>query len=152
MSLFNSMLAMQMQEAAVQIMRAYDLNWAAMPLSGVFETTDGALVLVGAFKANPLRDICAALEIEDLSADPRFADLGAQIQRARLPAEDVARGVRHQQHGALAGAARGAGPAVRAGADLREALDDPQTVHNDVLLESSPARASRCAPSARRSR
>ena len=53
-SLFNSMLAMQMQEAAAWMMRGQDLNWAAMPLCGVFETTDGAIVMVGAFKKNPL--------------------------------------------------------------------------------------------------
>ena len=49
----NSMLAAQMQEAATQMMRGHELNWGAMPLSGVFETTDGALVMVGAFKADP---------------------------------------------------------------------------------------------------
>ena len=65
MALFNSMLAMQMQEAASLMMRNNELNWAAMPLSGVFETTDGAVVVVGAFKENPLRDICNAFEIED---------------------------------------------------------------------------------------
>jgi crotonobetainyl-CoA:carnitine CoA-transferase CaiB-like acyl-CoA transferase len=68
-SLYNSMLAMQMQEAAMIMMQDSEVNWAAMPLSGVFDTQDGALVMVGAFKANPLQDICKALEIEDLSAD-----------------------------------------------------------------------------------
>ena len=72
-SLYDSMLAMQMQEAAMIMMADSEVNWAAMPLSGVFQTTTGPLVLVGAFKANPLRDICAALEIEDLSLDARFA-------------------------------------------------------------------------------
>ena len=37
-SLYNSMLAMQMQEAAMILMRDAEVNWAAMPLSGVFET------------------------------------------------------------------------------------------------------------------
>ena len=49
-SLYDSMLAMQMQEAAMRLMRGRDLNWAAMPLAGVFETADGAIVMVGAFK------------------------------------------------------------------------------------------------------
>src|SRR5436190_13421851 len=69
-SLYNSMLAMQMQEAAMILMRDREVNWAAMPLSGVFGGSDHPLVLVGAFKANPLRDICAALELPDLSLDP----------------------------------------------------------------------------------
>ena len=71
-SLYNSMLAMQMQEAAMIMLADSEVNWAAMPLSGVFETQTGALVLVGAFKANPLRDICSALDLPDLSLDPRF--------------------------------------------------------------------------------
>lgn len=79
-SLYNSMLAMQMQEAAMVMMEDSEVNWAAMPLSGVFHTQNGALVLVGAFKAHPLRDICTALQIEDLSQDARFADLQAQFK------------------------------------------------------------------------
>src|SRR5437868_10625076 len=79
-SLYNSMLAAQMQEAAMILNADAEINWAAMPLTGVFETRDGALVVVGAFKANPLRDICAALEIDDLSGDARFATLQSQIE------------------------------------------------------------------------
>jgi crotonobetainyl-CoA:carnitine CoA-transferase CaiB-like acyl-CoA transferase len=79
-SLYNSMLAMQMQEAAMWLQRRRHLNWGAFPLTGVFATTDGALVLVGAFKANPLQDICRALELPDLSADPRFAGFDAQVE------------------------------------------------------------------------
>lgn len=78
-SLLDSMLAAQTQEAAAQLMRGREVNWGAMPLSGVFPTTDGAVVMVGAFKANPLRDISVALEIDDLSLDPRFADHAAQV-------------------------------------------------------------------------
>ncbi|TRL40237.1 CaiB/BaiF CoA transferase family protein [Rhizobium straminoryzae] len=79
-SLYSSMLAMQMQEGTVHMMRNRELNWGAFPLTGVFETTDGAIVMVGAFKQNPLQDICAALEIEDLSANPRYANFDLQMQ------------------------------------------------------------------------
>lgn len=75
-SLYDSMIAMQMQEAAQWSKHREVLNWAAMPLTGVFDTTDGAVVVVGAFKPHPLRDICAALEIEDLSAD--YPNLASQ--------------------------------------------------------------------------
>ena len=51
-----------------------------MPLTGVFPSRDGAVVLVGAFKRNPLRDISTALEIEDLSADPRFASMARMFE------------------------------------------------------------------------
>jgi formyl-CoA transferase len=71
-SLLDSMIAAQTQEATTQMMRGYELNWGAMPLSGVFETTDGALVMVGAFKQNPVKDIGTALGISGLENDPRF--------------------------------------------------------------------------------
>ncbi|WP_439403978.1 CaiB/BaiF CoA transferase family protein [Bradyrhizobium sp. DASA03076] len=79
-SLFESMLAMQMQEAAMWLHRGKDLSWGSYPLTGCFATTDGAVVLVGAFKANPLQDICKALELPDLSADPRYATFQGQVE------------------------------------------------------------------------
>ena len=76
-SLYNSMLAMQMQEAACQMAWGEEINWGAMPLTGVFETRDGALVLVGGFKQNGLEDISLVLELkEDLSK--RFPDYESQ--------------------------------------------------------------------------
>ena len=52
-TMYDSMLHMQMQEACMQLNRGYEINWAAMPLSGVFPTTDGAVCMVGAFKQQP---------------------------------------------------------------------------------------------------
>lgn len=78
-SLYSSLIAMQMQEGTMHLMRNKELNWSAFPLTGVFETTDGALVMVGAFKPNPLQDICAALDIEDLSQKPEHKDFDAQM-------------------------------------------------------------------------
>jgi formyl-CoA transferase len=79
-SLFDSMLAAQTQEATAQLMRGREVNWGAMPLTGVFETSDGALVLVGAFKANPLKDIGTALGIAGIENDARFANHELQVK------------------------------------------------------------------------
>ena len=134
-SLYNSMLAMQMQEAAMIMMQDSEVNWAAMPLSGTFECSDGVLVLVGAFKANPLQDICAALEIDDLSKDPKFCDLNQQfankpelqgIFRARFASNTRAHWLARLEGQDLLCAP------VR---DLREALADPQTLHNQMILK-----------------
>ncbi|WP_256354393.1 CaiB/BaiF CoA-transferase family protein [Variovorax sp. dw_308] len=136
-SLFNSMLAMQMQEAAMIMMEDSEVNWAAMPLSGTFETQNGPLVLVGAFKQHPLRDICTALQIDDLSQDPRFADLPAQFQhKAELHAifrERFASNTREYWLGRLEEQDLLSAP-VR---DMREALVDPQTLHNKMIMEDS---------------
>ena len=134
-SLYNSMLAMQMQEAAMIMMQDSEVNWAAMPLSGVFDTQDGPLVLVGAFKPNPLRDICAALQIEDLSIDSRFANLNEQFRHKaelhRVFRERFASNTREfwlarlEEQDLLCAPVR----------NLREALVDPQTLHNEMILE-----------------
>jgi formyl-CoA transferase len=115
------------------------LNWAGLPLNGTFVTTDGAIVLVGAFKPNPLRDICVALEIEDLSLRPelrtqtdqmahrpmlqarfreRFASNTTAHWLARLEAQDL-----------LCAPVR----------VLTDALEDEQTAVNGMLLEMEHA-------------
>ncbi|NKX68022.1 CoA transferase (plasmid) [Labrenzia sp. 5N] len=132
-SLYDSMIAMQMQEAAQWTKHREVLNWAAMPLTGVFDTTDGALVVVGAFKANPLRDICTALGIEDLS--PTYPDLASQrankpyLQgrfRAVFATDTTAHWIARLEEQDLLCAP------VRA---LGEALEDPQTAINGMLLD-----------------
>ncbi|MXY09065.1 MAG: CoA transferase [Acidimicrobiaceae bacterium] len=86
-SLYDSLLAMQILEATMALMGRDPLNWARMPLVGTFAAADGEVVLVGAFKPNPLRDICEALDLEDLSADPSFATMAEQAaNRPRLQA------------------------------------------------------------------
>ena len=135
------MLAMQMQEAASLLMRDNELNWAAMPLSGVFETTDGALVMVGAFKENPLRDICNALEIDDLSKEERFADIDRQKEhRSELQAvfhERFRQGSTAHWVERLEDVDILCAPVK----SLAEALADPQTAINDMILEAKPTKS-----------
>lgn len=132
-SLYDSMIAMQMQEAAQWSKHREVLNWAAMPLTGVFDTTDGALVVVGAFKQNPLCDICTALGIEDLS--PEYPTLAAQRSskpylqgrfREAFATNTTAHWIaRLEEQDLLCAPVR----------SLGEALDDPQTSANRMLLD-----------------
>lgn len=140
-SLYSSMLAMQMQEGAVHLMRNKELNWGAFPLTGVFETTDGAIVMVGAFKENPLRDVCKALDIADLSADSRYADFDMQMQhRADLQAifrkefskNKVAHWIKRlEEVDILCARVRSIG----------EALQDEQTFINKMILDAGETAA-----------
>ena len=132
-SLYDSMIAMQMQEAAQWSKHREVLNWAAMPLTGVFDTTDGAIVLVGAFKVNPLRDICNALGIDDIS--PQYPDLATQrknkpylqeLFRKHFATNTTAHWLQRLEEQDLLCAP------VRA---LGDALDDPQTAINDMLVD-----------------
>ncbi len=134
-SLYDSMISMQTQEASMWMMRQERLNWAAMPLTGVFETTDGAVVLVGAFKQNPLRDICTALEIEDLSQQERLSTMeGMREHRGELQAtfhkrfreEDTAHWIERLEAQDLLCAKV---------CSLGDALEDPQTIENGMIIE-----------------
>ena len=134
-SLYDSMLAMQMQEAAMWLMRQEHLNWGAMPLTGVFPTTDGAVVLVGAFKRNPLLDISAALEIEDLSDDERFDSMAKMFEnrpqlQALLRERFAQRSTAHwiaalEEQDLLCAPVK----------SLDAALADPQTAVNEMLVD-----------------
>ncbi|NEH54679.1 CoA transferase [Rhizobium leguminosarum] len=140
-SLYNSMLAMQMQEGTTHLMRQKDLNWGAFPLTGVFETTDGAIVMVGAFKQNPLQDICNALEIEDLSQYPHYKDFDAQMARRpelqRIFHDNFAKNTTAHWLQRLEDVDILCAP-VRS---LPEALKDEQTIINKMILEAGETAA-----------
>jgi formyl-CoA transferase len=135
-SLYDSMLAMQMQEAAMAMMRGVDFSWGALPHNGAFATSDGALVVVGAFKENPLREISLAIGLDDLSADPRFCTFALSMEN-RSVLHDVLRAhfaTNTTAHWIAALEARDLLCApVRS---LRDALVDPQTEINGMLLRA----------------
>ena len=86
--------------------------------------------------SNVLRDICTALDIPDLSADPRYATLAGQFEhkkflqdtfRARYRTGTTAHWLaRLEAQDLLCAPVR----------TLREALADPQTKHNGMVLET----------------
>lgn len=135
-NMYDSMLHMQMQEAATRLNRGHEVNWAAMPLSGVFATTDGAVCMVGAFKENPLRGISKALGFdEDLSTRPGLETLEGQFEhraelqaifRERFTQNTTAHWVAQlEQQDILCAPVR----------SLEEALADEQTAVNRMIVE-----------------
>lgn len=134
-SLYNSMLAMQAQEATARLMHDVELNWAMMPLTGCFPTLDSELVIIGAFKENPLQRICAALELPDLSADKRFADLDGQRENRGELRRVIADRLRERTTAYWLAALEEqdvlCGPVLT----LAEALAGEQTEVNRMLLE-----------------
>ena len=138
-SLFDSMLAAQTQEAAAQLMRGREVNWGAMPLTGVFETSDGALVMVGAFKADPIADIGEALDLPALKQDVRFKSHALQVEnkpalhqifRERFKSNSTAYWIeRLEAQDLLCSPVR----------SLAEALADEQTAINGMVIECDGA-------------
>jgi formyl-CoA transferase len=134
-SLLDGMLAMQLQEASAWLNLRERLNWGSFPLSGTFQTLDGHVVMVGAFKPNPLQEICRGLGIEDLSADPRYATHDAQVaHRDELQArwrEEFGKRTTKQAVDALEAVDILCAPVN----DIEAALADPQVAHNQMIVE-----------------
>jgi crotonobetainyl-CoA:carnitine CoA-transferase CaiB-like acyl-CoA transferase len=135
-SLLDAMMYMQQQEATPLLNVGQVVNWIALPRNGAFRTKDDRwIVLIGAFKQDPLGDICRALDLPPLGADPRFATEEAQADHrgelqailrdrfAALTQEDTL--TRLDREDLLCAPVR----------SLREALDDPQVRHNEMVVE-----------------
>src|SRR5262245_27175845 len=134
-SLLDGMLAMQLQEASVWLNLRQRLNWGAFPLSGTFQTLDGYVVMVGAFKPNPLQEICRGLGIEDLSADSRYATHESQVAhrddlQARWRLEFGKRTTKQ-----VIDALESVDILCAAVHTIETALDDPQVAHNEMVVE-----------------
>jgi crotonobetainyl-CoA:carnitine CoA-transferase CaiB-like acyl-CoA transferase len=134
-SLLDGMLAMQLQEASAWLNLGQRLNWGSFPLSGTFRTLDGYVVMVGAFKPNPLQDICRALGIEDLSADARYATHEAQVAHRddlqRRWRDEFGRRTTKQVIDALEAVDILCAPVN----DIETALSDPQVANNQMVLD-----------------
>jgi tetratricopeptide (TPR) repeat protein len=89
-SLYNSMLAMQMQEAAMIMMADSEVNWAAMPLSGVFETRTGALWLQDVWRITPDLKLTLGGRLETWRATNREPEQHVRHEDDR-PGTDVLR-------------------------------------------------------------
>ncbi|WP_258045845.1 CaiB/BaiF CoA transferase family protein [Leifsonia shinshuensis] len=136
-SMYDSMLHMQMQEASMQLNRGFEVNWGAMPLTGVFATTDSAVCFVGGFSTDPLRRISAALEFEDdLTLRPEFATFEKQVQnRAELQNILALRcATNTTAHWTARLEAEGVlnAPVLT----LADTLADPQTLVNGMIVEA----------------
>ncbi|WP_104177492.1 CaiB/BaiF CoA-transferase family protein [Cryobacterium sp. Y50] len=163
-TMYDSMLHMQMQEACMQLNRGYEVNWGAMPLSGVYATMDGAITMVGGFTEDPLRHISLALELdEDLSLRPEFVTLEQQFEhkpalqsifRDKIATNTTAYwGERLENEGLLNAPVH----------TLEQALADEQTTANQMIVEAehptvgkvrmlnAPIRLSATPPTIRRS-
>jgi formyl-CoA transferase len=138
-SLLDSMLAAQTQEAASHLMRGREVNWGAMPLTGVFETSDGAVVMVGAFKSDPIGDIGKALDLPALKDDARFKTHALQVEnkaalhkifRDRFKPSSTAYWIgRLEEQDLLCAPVK----------SLAEALADEQTAINGMVIECDGA-------------
>ncbi|GAA5233657.1 CoA transferase [Verticiella sediminum] len=133
MSLFSALVAMQSLEAASTLNYGYETRWFERALNFTAEAADGWLTVIGFFRDNPLKLICEAMGLEDLSSRAAWAgkheqathrDEIAQLLRPafrRYSTEEAVR--RLQAHGVLAA------PILR----FEETLAHAQTEANGLI-------------------
>lgn len=132
-SLLDTVVYQQMQEMTSWMKRRHEIHWERDNLVGAFKTADGWVTVVGMFRPEPLRDVCLALEFEDLSERPEFKTAELQ-QRNRTDLWKVLDAMFSQfstdeivsklgQSGILCG------PVL----DYDDVLDNPQVKHNDII-------------------
>jgi formyl-CoA transferase len=134
-SLLDGMLATQIQEATFLLNTGRMLNWGYLPLGNPFPTQDGHIAVVGAFRPNPLADMCRVLGIEDLSTQPRFATDEARIDHGEelkgLLADAFSKRTSAEWLRDLEAADILCSPINT----LEQALEDPQVRHNGMVIE-----------------
>lgn len=134
-NLLDTLLVMQQQEITQFVLRQKETNWLKQNPMWVFGTSDGHIVLVAAYKPNPIGDLCKALEIEDITLKPSFATLAEQMKRrdelyAHL-SEGFAKYSTEECLNRLDAADLLCAPVL----SLDQALVHPQVVHNGTLIE-----------------
>ena len=134
-SLLDGMIASQIQEATFLLNTGRMLNWGYLPLGNPFPTSDGYIAVVGAFRPNPLADMCAVLGLEDLSQDPRFASDVACIENGEELKALLADGFRARTSAEWLRELEAVDVLCSPVHTLEQALDDPQVRHNGMVIE-----------------
>jgi formyl-CoA transferase len=134
-SLLDGMIASQLQEATHWLNTGRMLNWGHFPVGGPFPTSDGYVCMIGAFRPNPLQELCVVLGLEDLSQDPRFADNASRIEHGEELKALLTQGFRKKTSAEWLRDLESIDFLCSPVSTLEQALDDPQVRHNQMVIE-----------------
>jgi formyl-CoA transferase len=134
-SLLDGMIASQLQEATYWLNTGRSFNWGHLPLGGPYPTSDGYIAMIGAFRPNPLRDLCGVLGLEDLSQDPRFSTTQQSIEHGAELKEIIGAAFRTRTSAEWLQALEKIDFLCSPVYTIEEALQDPQVQHNQMVIE-----------------
>ncbi len=86
-SLFDTAIAMQSLEIASTLNYDVETSWFNSCLNFIARTSDGWVLVLGFYRDNPLKLMCKALNLPDLSERKEFKSLGQQVDRREELAE-----------------------------------------------------------------
>jgi crotonobetainyl-CoA:carnitine CoA-transferase CaiB-like acyl-CoA transferase len=81
-SLFDVAVATQTLELSSRSVHGYRTNWLQYSL--IFKTKDGWLTVLTLFRENPLRLLCEAFGVSDMSTDPDLANASLQRKNSQI--------------------------------------------------------------------
>lgn len=134
-NLLDTALALQTLESASLLMYERETNWVTDWYSGIFETRDGMVTVLGLFRENALHLVCKALEVEDLSRRPEFATAELQARnkdKANESLRDTVRALTTEEAIARFDAADLLSAPLLT---LEEALAHPQVLENGSITQ-----------------
>ena len=134
-SLLDTMLAMQLQELTQWMLRGQPTNWVNQNLIGTFLTSDGCITVVGVFRPDPLKDICEALGIEDLTQRPEFASVTKAVENKAALWEILGAALAAMTTEEAIGRLEGKDVLCSPVLDETAALNHPQVASNEILTE-----------------
>ncbi len=137
-NLLDAALSLMPQEACTLLTTGEDL-WGGRrnpnPVSGIFQTKDGYIVMMGSFAPSPVRDVSAAVGMPDMSQDPRFStrekmmENGAELRpliQAKMREKTNEEWLKIlDEHDIVCG------PVL----NLEQALKHPQIIENEMIWE-----------------
>lgn len=132
-SLLDTALSMQSLEAASTLNYGYETRWFDRALNFVAQAEDGWLTVLGFFRDNPLRLICEALEIEDLSVSMNLPTADEQMAARDQIAEKLAPAFRKFRAAAVVERLQKLGVLAAPILGLKATLELPQVTHNGMI-------------------
>lgn len=134
-NLLDTLLVMQQQEATQYLLRQKEVNWLKQNPMHIFETSDGFIVFIGAYRPNPIADLCRALDIEDITALPQFSTLSEQMKNRDKMYELLGRGFKTYSTEECLRRLEGEDLLCAPVLSIGEALAQPQVQNNNLLIE-----------------
>ncbi|WFU41516.1 CaiB/BaiF CoA-transferase family protein [Bradyrhizobium sp. CB82] len=134
-SLLDTLLAMQLQEATQWMLRQKEINWLKLYPMRIFRTKDGAITVVAVFRPNPIADICSALELDDITQNPAFSTREVQMKNIEQLETILGVGFARFTTGECIERLERKDVLCAPVLSIDEALAHPQTVENGMIIE-----------------
>ncbi|MCK0754349.1 CaiB/BaiF CoA transferase family protein [Chromohalobacter japonicus] len=133
-SLYDVAIAMQLLEVASNTMYGYRTDWLKYAI--VLPTKDGWVTVLTLFRDNPLKLLCEAFEVEDMSVDPDLSNASLQIKNIEKVKEKFAPVISKYSTDECIDRLVKTDILCAPVLDIEQAIHHPQAKENNILWEA----------------